>query len=74
MNNTTEIDVRGMAPPGPFEIIMPALQTLAPDAVLQVFIHRGPFPLYDVMRESGFVWQTDKLDENNFRIRITRAS
>lgn len=73
MNANTEIDVRGLAPPEPFEVILPALYTLVPGASLQVLIHREPLPLYDLMRESGYTWQTIKLANNNFRIRIIRA-
>jgi uncharacterized protein (DUF2249 family) len=73
MNTITEIDVRELAPPEPFEIILPALFTLAPGAVLQVHIHREPYPLYDFMRKSGFSWKTYKISFNNFRIRITRT-
>lgn len=74
MNTITEIDVRGLAPPEPFEIIMPALHKLVPGATLQVLIHREPFPLYDMMRESGYVWRTLKLPDNSFRIVISRTS
>ena len=74
MNSTTEIDVCGMAPPEPFEVILPALYTLVPGATLQVLIHREPFPLYDFLRNSGYTWKTCRLFNNNFRIRITRAA
>jgi uncharacterized protein (DUF2249 family) len=73
MNTTTEIDVRGLAPPEPFEMILPALYALVPGASLQVLIHREPLPLYDLMRDAGYSWKTDKLADNNFRIRIIRA-
>jgi uncharacterized protein (DUF2249 family) len=74
MNSSTEIDVRGLAPPEPFELILPALFTLAPGASLQVLIHREPFPLYDFLRKSGYIWKTYRLSYNNFRIRIIRAA
>jgi uncharacterized protein (DUF2249 family) len=74
MNTTTEIDVRGMAPPEPFEVILPALFTLKPGATLYVLIHREPHPLYEFLRESGYNWRTYKLSYNNFRIRIIRAT
>lgn len=72
MDITTKIDVRGMTPPEPFELILPALFKLVPGAAMQVLIHREPFPLYDLMRESGFIWETHKLAYNNFRIKIIR--
>ena len=73
MNITTEIDVRGLAPPEPFQVILPALFALKPGTTLQVLIHREPHPLYDFLRKSGFNWKTHKLSYNHFRIRIIRA-
>lgn len=72
MNTTTKIDVRGMVPPEPFEVILPALFTLVPGATMQVLIHREPFPLYDLLREAGFLWKTHRLTYNEFRISIMR--
>jgi uncharacterized protein (DUF2249 family) len=72
MNPSTEIDVRGMAAPEPFEVILPALFTLVPGATMQVLIQREPFPLYDLMRESGYIWKTSRLAYNSFRINISR--
>lgn len=73
MSNESEIDVRGLLPPEPFELIVPALYKLLPGATLEVLIHREPFPLYDLMRESGFVWKTHKLPDNGFKIQISRS-
>lgn len=74
MSTITEIDVRGLAPPEPFEKIMHALQTLPAGTELQVLIHREPFPLYEVLRDSGYTWKTHALAEDSFRIVITRSS
>lgn len=74
MNTTPEIDVRGLAPPEPFEVILPALYALGPGESLHVLINREPLPLYDLMRDSGYIWETDRIDYNSFRIRIIRAA
>lgn len=74
MSSVIKLDVRDLAPPEPFEIILTALYRLAPGATLQVHIHREPYPLYDFMRQSGYRWKTYKISFNNFRIRITRIS
>lgn len=74
MNTTAEIDVRGLTPPQPFELIVPALYRLVPGATLKVLIHREPFPLYDMMRESGFIWRTYKLPDSGYKIKISRPS
>ncbi len=69
----TELDVRGLPPPEPFEQIMQALQTLANGASLRVLIHREPYPLYDVLQNNGFTWQTSALADGNFSILIGHA-
>lgn len=74
MNLITEIDVRDLACPEPFDKIMQALHTLPVGTSLQVLIHREPHPLYNVMRDSGYTWQTDVLAADNFRILISRTS
>lgn len=71
---THEIDVRNLPPPEPFEQIMLALKTLPVSEVLQVLIHREPYPLYEVLRDHGYAWQTDKLADDNYRISISRSS
>ncbi|MBU0622400.1 MAG: DUF2249 domain-containing protein [Gammaproteobacteria bacterium] len=71
---TQHLDVRWLPPPEPFEHIMRALQQLPPDTALMVHIHREPFPLYDVLHDEGYAWQTVALDDGNFDIRITRAT
>jgi len=68
-----EIDVRDLPPPEPFINIMQALQTLPAEATLQVRIHREPFPLYDVLRGSGYAWQISALADGSFQIAIIHA-
>ena len=67
-----EIDVRGLPPPVPFEKVTGALQTLPDGETLQVHIHREPFPLYDVLRDNGYAWQTFPLVDGSFKILIDR--
>ncbi len=68
-----QVDVRGLPPPEPFININAALQTLAANDTLKVLIHREPYPLYDLLRDSGYQWQTTALTDGNFEILITRA-
>lgn len=70
---TLKIDVRWLPPPEPFERIMHALQTLPAGASLQVLIHREPYPLYEALRNSGYVWQTTALGDDSFEILISRT-
>ena len=67
------LDVRGLPPPEPFEQIMLALESLAKDGILRVLIHREPYPLYDVLRESGYRHQTTALPDGNYAIEIGHA-
>ncbi|MDP1633920.1 MAG: DUF2249 domain-containing protein [Gallionellaceae bacterium] len=69
-----QLDVRWLQPPEPFEHIMRALQQLPPDTTLLVHIHREPFPLYDVLRDEGYAWQTAALADGCFDIRISRPA
>ena len=69
-----EIDVRGLPPPEPFETIMLALDTLPEGATLRVLIHREPYPLYEVLRDAGYNWQTSALTDGHYSILISRAT
>lgn len=69
----TELDVRGLPPPEPFLNITQALQTLAAGSALRVLIHREPYPLYQLLGDTGYVWQTTPQPDGNFEIVIRRA-
>jgi uncharacterized protein (DUF2249 family) len=72
-NMTRELDVRGLPPPEPFEFIMRALPTLPAGACLHVHIDREPYPLYEVLSNSGYAWLTTALTDGSFSIRISRS-
>lgn len=67
------LDVRGLPPPEPFEQIMLALESLAKGNRLRVLIHREPYPLYDVLRDTGYRHRTTALSDGNFSIEIDYA-
>lgn len=67
----TELDVRGLPPPEPFEQIMRALETLSSTDTLRVLIHREPYPLYDVLREMGYHCLTTVLPDGHFSMLIS---
>lgn len=69
-----ELDVRGLPPPEPFEHVMRALATLPPGAHLHVHIDREPYPLYKVLHDSGYAWQTTALTDGSFSIRISHSA
>ena len=69
-----KLDVCGLPPPEPFEHIMRALPTLPLESVLQVHIHREPYPLYDVLRDNGYAWITTELEDGSFSISISHGA
>jgi len=73
-NMAHELDVRGLPPPEPFEHIMRALPALPAGEYLHVHIDREPYPLYEVLRDIGYVWQTTAMTDGSFSIRIGRGA
>ncbi len=70
-NSTIALDVRGLQPPEPFDLIIDALQRLPAEASLDVLIHREPYPLYDVLLDGGYRWLTTELQDGSYSIRIS---
>lgn len=61
MNQTNVIKVidgRGLEPPEPFMLMMDALNGSRPGEVIRLLLTREPFPLYQVLDASGFMYQT----------------
>lgn len=73
-NTVQELDVCGLPPPEPFEKIISVLTTLPAGTILQVHIHREPFPLYEVLLDGGYTWQTTELKDGGFSIRISHSA
>ena len=48
------LDVNQLEPPEPMERILSAIDTLVQGCYLRVWIHREPFPLYDILGREGF--------------------
>jgi len=48
------LDVSLLEPPEPMEHILSAIDTLAQGCYLRIWIHREPFPLYDILEREGF--------------------
>lgn len=69
---TTELDVRWLEPPEPFERIAAALEQLAPGSRLRVMIHREPRPLFTWLAEEGFSYEHGYKPEGYFEILISR--
>ena len=57
------LDVRGLEPPQPLEEILETLKELPAADRLRVRHSREPFPLYNLLREMDFSWQSGWTDE-----------
>ncbi len=73
-DSVVEIDVRELAPPEPMEKILETLTTLTDSTVLVVHHHREPFMLYDALDKRGYKAITNKIDENYYKVIITKNS
>ncbi len=48
------LDVNQLEPPEPMERILSAIDALAQGFYLRIWIHREPFPLYDILGREDF--------------------
>lgn len=64
------IDVRDLAPPEPLERILDALADLPAGAWLRVLHRRDPVPLYRMLKDMGYRWDTSSPEQGRFEIVI----
>lgn len=67
------IDGRDMQPPEPLERALAALDTLPADGELCMLLYCHPVPLFNILRQNGFVWQESVGDDGTHEILIRRA-
>ncbi|GMU85746.1 MAG: hypothetical protein AMXMBFR48_09880 [Ignavibacteriales bacterium] len=67
-----ELDVRGLEPPEPMIKILEKLTRLPECAVLLVHHHREPVMLYPKLEENGFEATANKIEENYYKVLISR--
>ncbi|MGQ3330257.1 MULTISPECIES: DUF2249 domain-containing protein [Halorubrum] len=65
------LDVRDRDAP-PFPVISDALDELGPDDSLLLINGFEPEPLYDVLADRGFAHETERVDDDEWRVRIER--
>ncbi len=68
------IDVSTLEPPEPMERILDALADLPEGGWLRVLHRRDPTPLYRMLRDMGYRWETRHLGPARFEILIWPAS
>ena len=67
------LNVSGLPAPEPMELILTAVQGLKGGDYLAVSHNREPFPLYSMLNEDGFFYQTIVGEKVNFIIFVWRG-
>ena len=67
-----ELDVRGLEPPEPMVKILETLPGLSDNTILLVHHHREPLMLYDKLAERGYSAIANKIEENYYKVVITK--
>lgn len=68
------IEVRGLAPPSPFVLILKLIESV-PDSMPVIVHHdRDPMPLYAELAQRGWTAQRIEGDASEFRLRLSKGS
>ncbi|GAB3554460.1 hypothetical protein GCM10027343_42460 [Noviherbaspirillum agri] len=68
--NEVQIDVCGLEPPEPLERVLDALSRLASGQRLRVVIGREPLPLYRILENNGYAYQTSSREDYLYEVLI----
>jgi uncharacterized protein (DUF2249 family) len=66
------VDARYMEPPEPFVRTMEMLDTLKPGERMLLILFREPHPLYKVLRQNGYAYESELRPDGTFEILIGR--
>lgn len=72
IETVVEIDVRELTPPEPMMVILEKLRDMDEKSILLVHHHREPMMLYEKLDEIGWEAVTNKINENYYKVVITR--
>jgi hypothetical protein len=64
------VDACGLEPPAPFVLTMEGLDALPPGGRLLLLLPREPRPLYKVLAQNGYRWQSTSTPQGIFEILI----
>lgn len=67
------VDARFLEPPEPFVKTMEALDTLPEGDKLLLLLYREPHPLYKVLLQNGYRYESELVADGTFEILIWRA-
>ena len=70
MTDDILVDARGLEPPEPMELALAALDRHQPGQRIRLFIHRQPYPLYDILRRYHYQFSAATLADGSFEILI----
>ena len=70
--NVIELDVRELVPPEPMIKILETLPQVDENTLLLVHHHREPMMLYPKLEERGYEAVSNKIEENYFKVVITK--
>lgn len=71
---TIVIDGRELQPPEPMERTLEALDRLGPGDDILLLLYCQPHPLFNILRNNGYVWTDNLLPEGTREIRIRKQS
>jgi uncharacterized protein (DUF2249 family) len=66
------LDVRGMEPPEPLELVLGTIDDFGPGDKLKVIIDCHPVPLFRVLENNGYAWRIEPGRESVHEITIWR--
>jgi len=70
---TIVIDGRELQPPEPMERTLAALEELREGDDILLLLYCQPHPLFNILRNNGYVWTDNLLPEGTREIRIRKA-
>lgn len=69
---TAVVDGREMQPPEPMERTLEALELLPDGDELLLLLYCQPHPLFNILKNNGYVWTENLLPEGTREIRIRK--
>lgn len=67
------VDARFLEPPEPFVRTMDALDTLPDGEKLLLLLYREPHPLYRILKQNGYSYESELAADGTFEILIWRG-
>ena len=68
--NEILLDTRGLPPPEPLELVLEALGELQPGQRLRMLVDREPRPLYAILDDNNFQYETTTSPDYRYELLI----